>query len=110
MSTINIDMRANEFIDEHRIVYRRSPTTGAVQLRWRCETGHKKGRTVPSASDCSSAPDLKKRANMKKTRARRFKNQARLNKLTRMRSRASRVISRLNKNKSQARKSKSLGW
>lgn len=90
-------MRAYEFITEHRLVWRRNPKTGQIKLMWRCESGQRKGRTVPTAADCSAAYDADKAQRFKKTRARTFKNQARLSKLTKKRSRASRLVAKLNK-------------
>ncbi len=90
-------MRAKEFITEHKPVFRRNPKTGHIQLFWRCESGLRKGRTVPKVADCSAPYDIGKAQQLKKTRARTYKNQSRLTKLTKKRSRASRVVSKLNK-------------
>lgn len=90
-------MRAKEFITEHKPVFRRNPKTGHIQLFWRCESGLRKGRTVPKVADCSAAYDSEKAQRLKKIRARTYKNQSRLTKLTKKRSRASRVVSKLNK-------------
>jgi hypothetical protein len=90
-------MRAKEFITEHKPVFRRNPKTGHIQLFWRCESGLRKGRTVPKVADCSAAYDSEKAQRLKKTRARTYKNQSRLTKLTKKRSRASRVVNKLNK-------------
>ena len=90
-------MRDKEFITEHKPVFRRNPKTGHIQLFWRCESGLRKGRTVPKVADCSAAYDSEKAQRLKKTRARTYKNQSRLTKLTKKRSRASRVVSKLNK-------------
>lgn len=75
-------MRAAEFVTEHRMVWRRNPRTGQVRLAWRCETGARKGRTVPNAKDCSTAPDVGKAHKMKVTRARTGVRQARRAKRT----------------------------
>ena len=90
-------MRAKDFLIEHKPVFRRNPKTGHIQLFWRCESGLRKGRTVPKVADCSAAYDSEKAQRLKKTRARTYKNQSRLTKLTKKRSRASRVVSKLNK-------------
>ena len=90
-------MREKEFINEHKPVFRRNPKTGTVQLFWRCESGIRKGRTVPQVSDCSASYDVAKAQRFKKIRARTYKNQSRLTSLTKKRSRASRLVNKLNK-------------
>jgi hypothetical protein len=75
-------MRAHEFITEHRLVFKRNPKTGSISMRWRCESGPRKGRTMPDASHCSAAPDIKKAAKMKQTRQRTKVAQARKTKKT----------------------------
>jgi len=99
-------MRAKEFINEHRLVWRRNPKTGQIKLMWRCETGQRIGRTVPTVADCSASYDIDKAQRFKKTRARTAKNQARLSKLTKKRSRASRLVAKLNKWRRPTRKKK----
>lgn len=91
-------MRANEFIlDEHRMVWRRNPRTGKVSLRWRCESGSRKNRTVPAVSDCSSAPDIAQAQRMKKTRQRTKVRQARKTKRTKRVNPKSKLIRQLNR-------------
>jgi len=76
-------MRATEFeLEEHRMIWRRNPRTGKVSLRWRCESGPRKNRTVPRVSDCSAAPNVAQAQRMKKTRARTKIRQARKTKRT----------------------------
>jgi len=75
-------MRAKEFIDEHRMVFRKNPRTGKISLRWRCESGPRKNRTVPNVKDCSGAPDVAQSQRMKKTRQRTKIRQARRAKRT----------------------------
>ena len=79
-------MRFDEFMTEHRMVFKRNPRTGKITLKWRCETGARAGRTVPRVSDCSAAPDVAQAQRMKKTRqltkirqARRAKRTKRVN-------------------------------
>lgn len=90
-------MRASEFVlDEHRMVWRRSAKTGKISMRWRCESGPRKNRTVPSVSDCSAAPDFSQAQRMKKTRARTKVRQARKTKRTKRVNPTSRLIKMLN--------------
>ena len=89
-------MKAKEFIAEHRLVWRRNPKTGKVSLRWRCESGPRAGRTVPSVKDCSGAPDIAQAQRMKKTRQRTKIRQARKTKRTKRVNPASKLIRRLN--------------
>jgi len=91
-------MRASEFIlTEHRMVFRRNPRTGKVSLRWRCESGPRKNRTVPSVKDCSGATDVAQAQRMKTTRQRTKIRQARKAKKTKRVNPSSRLASRLNK-------------
>ena len=90
-------MRAKEFIvKEHRAVFRRNPNTGHINLFWRCETGQRKGRTVPDVSNCNQALDVAKSNRFKKVRARTHKMQAFKSNRTKTRSRASRLVKKLN--------------
>jgi len=89
-------MRAEEFITEHRMVFRRNPRTGKITLRWRCESGPRKNRTVPSAKDCSAAPDIAQAQRMKKTRQRTKIRQARKTKRTKRINPASKLSRLLN--------------
>lgn len=89
-------MRAHEFVTEHRLVWRRNPRTGKVTLRWRCESGSRKNRTVPNISDCGKSPDTASREQMKRTRARTKTRQARRAKRTKRVNPASRLMQRLN--------------
>jgi len=89
-------MRAEEFVTEHRMVFRRNPKTGKISLRWRCESGPRKNRTVPSVKDCSAAPDIAQAQRMKKTRQLTKIRQARKTKRTKRINPASRLMQRLN--------------
>lgn len=66
-------------------------------MKWRCMSGPRAGRTVPSVSDCSKAPDVAQSIRMKKTRAQTKVRQARKAKKTKRVNPSSRLISRLNK-------------
>ena len=92
-------MRASEFIDEHRMVWRRNPRTGKVTLRWRCESGWRKNRTVPAVSDCGKAPDIAQAQQMKRTRAKTKIRQARRTKRTKRVNPYSKLAQRLNKSR-----------
>ena len=61
-------MRSEDFLPEHTMVWKRSKS-GKVRMKWRCMSGPRAGRTVPSVSDCSKAPDVAQSIRMKKTRA-----------------------------------------
>jgi hypothetical protein len=89
-------MRAHEFVTEHRMVFRRNPRTGKVSLRWRCESGPRKNRTVPSVKDCSAAPDIAQAQRMKKTRQLTKIRQARKTKRTKRINPASKLSKMLN--------------
>lgn len=89
-------MRAREFITEHRMVFRRNPKTGKISLRWRCESGPRKNRTVPKVADCSGAPDVAQAQRMKKTRQRTKIRQARKAKRTKRVNPASKLAKILN--------------
>jgi hypothetical protein len=89
-------MRAHEFITEHSLVWKRKKD-GTVALYWRCESGPRKGRTVPQVKDCSAAPDMAKSQRMKTTRKRTGKAQARKAKKAKRINPHSKLIQRLNK-------------
>jgi hypothetical protein len=89
-------MKAKEFIDEHRMVWKRNARTGKIALRWRCESGLRAGRTVPKVSDCSASPDVAQAQRMKKTRQRTKIRQARKTKRTKRVNPASKLMQRLN--------------
>lgn len=65
--------------------------------KYRCTTGARKGRTVAKISQCFAAPDLKKKAQMKRTKARLGAKMARKAKRTKRTNPASRAAARLNK-------------
>jgi len=89
-------MRASEFITEHRMVWKRSKK-GGVSIKWRCESGPRKGRTVPAVKDCSGAPDVAKAQRMKVTRQRTKVRAARRSKKTKRVNPASKLATMLNK-------------
>lgn len=89
-------MKAWEILSEHKMVWKRSPT-GAVTRSWRCETGIRKGRTVPNVNDCSAAPDVAQAQRMKKTRAKTKIRQAKKTAKTKRINPSSKLVRRLNK-------------
>jgi len=89
-------MKAKEFINEHKLVWRRNPKTGQLSMRWRCESGPRQNRTVPSVKDCSAAPDVAQAQRMKKTRQRTKIRQARKTKRTKRVNPASKLARMLN--------------
>jgi hypothetical protein len=67
--------------------------------KYRCTSGTRKGRTVSSMSQCFAAPDPKKRAIFKRTKARLGAKMIRKAKKTKRVNPASRTLKRLNKRK-----------
>jgi len=90
-------MRIDEIIQDldERQVWARSGQK--VVRKFRCTSGPRKGRVVKSASQCFAAPDVKKRAQLKRTKARLGKKIARKTKRTKRVSPASRKIQALNR-------------
>jgi hypothetical protein len=78
------------------MVFRRNAKTGKIGLRWRCESGPRKNRTVPNVKDCSAALDVAQAQVMKKTRQRTKIRQARKSKKTKRVNPASKLMQRLN--------------
>lgn len=89
-------MKVWEIINEHRMVWKRTPT-GAVAMKWRCETGPRQGRTVPKVSDCSAAPDVAQAQRMKNTRAKTKIRQAKKTAKTKRVNPSSKLVQKLNK-------------
>jgi hypothetical protein len=88
-------MRFDEFkVDEAQVWAR---TGKKVTRKFRCNSGSRKGRIVKSMAQCYAAPDPKKRAQMKKTRARLGKKMARKARRTKRINPASKIIQKLNK-------------
>jgi len=68
-----------------------------VVRKFRCTSGPRKGRIVPSMSSCYGAPNVKARASMKRTKARLGKKMARKSRKTKRVNPASRRVQALNK-------------
>ena len=88
-------MRASEFITEHRTVWKH--TKSGMKRFWRCESGPREGRTVPSVGDCSASPNVAQMQRMKKTRQRTKIKQSRKTKKTKRVNPISKLVQRLNK-------------
>ena len=65
--------------------------------KYRCTTGQRKGRVVASMSQCFAAPDLKKRATFKRTKARLAKRIARKSRKTKRINPISKMVKKLNR-------------
>ena len=65
--------------------------------KYRCTSGRRKGRTVTNMSQCFAAPDPKKRASMKRTKARLGGRMARKARKTKRINPASRRVQAMNK-------------
>lgn len=68
-----------------------------VVRKFRCSGGRRHGRIVAKLTQCFAAPDMKKRMQMKKTRARLGSRIARKSRRTKRTNRASIAVQRLNK-------------
>jgi hypothetical protein len=92
-------MRLEEFLTdeqlaEHKMIWSRSGQK--LKLKYRCASGPKAGRIVPDAKACASPKDLKKSAQLKRTRATTKIRQARKSKKTKRVNPASKILARLN--------------
>lgn len=68
-----------------------------VVRKYRCTTGQRKGRTVAKMAQCYAAPDIKKRMQLKRTKARLGKRLARKARRTKRINPASMRVARLNR-------------
>ena len=68
-----------------------------VVRKFRCSGGRRHGRIVSKLTQCFAAPNMKKRMQMKKTRARLGSRMARKSRRTKRTNRASIAVQRLNK-------------
>ena len=82
-------------IIEQKLAWKRSGNT--VKQKYRCGSGPRKGRIVAKASQCFAPPDLKKRFNLKKTKAKKGALMARKARKTKKWNAASKRVSRLNR-------------
>ena len=91
-------MLLREFFDTQLDESQVSARSGKKVVRkYRCSGGSRKGRVVSKMSQCFAAPDIKKRAQLKKTKARLGKRIARKAKRTKRINPASRRVQSLNK-------------
>ena len=68
-----------------------------VVRKYRCSTGQRKGRIVADPTQCFKVIDVKKRANLKRTKARLGAKMARKARRTKRINPASKMLKRLNK-------------
>lgn len=68
-----------------------------VVRKYRCSSGSRQGRVVSNIAQCYAAPDPKKRAQLKRTKARLGKKMARKAKKTKRVNPASRRVQSMNK-------------
>lgn len=68
-----------------------------VVRKYRCTSGKRKGRVVSKIAQCFAAPDVKKRFQLKKTKARLGKRLAKKARRTKRMNPASRRVQALNK-------------
>lgn len=83
-------MKVVEVLEGYKLVWGRSKSKGVVR-RYRCTDGPKKGRVVAKPSTCTSATNLKKSGQLKKTRRSQGTRQASIRKNTLSRPTATRV-------------------
>jgi len=83
-------------IDEKQIWARKGKT---VVRKYRCTTGQRQNRIVAKPQQCFAPIDIKKRANLKKTRARLAGRMARKARKTKRTNPASLMLKNLNKRK-----------
>lgn len=83
-----------ESLEEKQVWARRGKQ---VVRKFRCTSGPRKGRIVAKMSQCFAAPDVKKRATLKRTKARMGKKMARKARKTKRINPASRRVQALNK-------------
>ena len=81
-------------IVENRMVWRRSGK--AIKKGVRCTSGPRRGRVVTSSSKCGAPFDIKKRFNLKKTKAKFGKRLAKKSKRSKRINPVSRKLARMN--------------
>lgn len=84
----------NSLVSEKQVWARKG---SSIVRKYRCTGGSRKGRVVSSPTQCFKAIDLKKRVNLKKTKARLGAKMARKAKRTKRVNPASKLLKRLNK-------------
>jgi len=81
-------------LDEKRVWARSGKK---VVRKFRCTSGRRKGRIVAKIGQCFAAPDMKKRFQLKRTKAKLGSRMARKARRTKRTSAASKAVQRLNK-------------
>ena len=84
----------NSLVQEKQVWARKG---SSIVRKYRCTGGSRKGRVVSTPTQCFKAIDLKKRVNLKKTKARLGAKMARKAKRTKRVNPASKLLKRLNK-------------
>jgi hypothetical protein len=95
------DLITPEEIDETQVWARSGKK---VVRKYRCSGGHRKGRIVAKMAQCFAAPDMKKRAQMKRTKAKFGSRMARKSKKTKRTNPASVRVQRMNRNTRRGRR------
>ncbi len=85
----------DEEVIESKLVWARKGKS--ITKKYRCTFGKRKGRLVASPGQCSAPIDLKKRFNLKKTKARMGAKMARKARFTKKFNPASKAVQRMNK-------------
>jgi len=92
---MRLDEITQDIIIENRMVWRK--VGNAVKRAVRCTSGHRKGRVVSNAAQCSKPIDFKKRFTLKRTKAKMGSRMARKSRRTKRFNPASRRVASLNK-------------
>lgn len=82
-------------IIEQKLAWKRSGNV--VKQKFRCGSGSRKGRVVAKPSQCFAPPDLKKRFNLKRTKAKKGAMMIRKARKTKKWNAASKRVARLNR-------------
>lgn len=93
---INISMLLEELfiVESARMAWARKGNT--IVKKYRCTSGRRKGRIVSKPAQCTAPPDIKKRATLRRTKAKMGARMARKTKRTKRLNPASRRLKRLN--------------
>jgi hypothetical protein len=90
-----VEVFDQETISEARMVWRR--VGKSLKRAIRCTAGPRKGRVVSSADQCSKPINMKKRMQMKKTRAQKGARMARISRRTKRMNPASKRLKTMNR-------------
>lgn len=89
------DLTPTNTVVEAQIVWARKGKS--ITRKYRCSVGQRAGRVVSSPAQCTAPIDIKKRFNLKKTKARLGSRMIKKSKFTKKFNPASRAVQRLNK-------------